>query len=257
MLHSTYLKPMHPTTLRDRSLIRVGGIEARAFLQGLLTQDVLTLAIGEPRYAGLLSPQGKALFDMILWADPAGGEDVLIDAEASRAELLIKRLSLYRLRRPVTLAIEDGLAVHWSPDAGAPGSPDPRLAALGHRWLAPADDGDASGLYLHTRVQLGVPEGAAELGEDKTLWLECNAEELNGVNYSKGCYIGQENTARMHYRNKVNRRLVMLPLDQSDPARQRFIHSEAGIAIDHRPVESLAGLAVPAWLAQILAETAD
>ena len=107
------------------------------------------------------------------------------------------------------------------------------------------------------RLALGVPEGAAELGEDRTLWLETNAQELNGVDYAKGCYVGQENTARMHYRGKVNRRLVVLPLDRSDPARQRVAYPALGLAIDHRQVETLGGETVPDWLANALcAETA-
>lgn len=246
---------MHPTTLHDRALLRIGGDEARPFLQGLLTRDVLTLAPGSPRYAGLLSPQGKALFDLILWADPAGGTDVLIDCEAARAEALGKRLALYRLRRPVTIAPETGLAVHWSRDEPqADAAPDPRLTALGWRWLAAAAEGDASAAWATHRLTQGVTEGAAELGEDKTLWLETNAQELNGVDYDKGCYVGQENTARMHYRNKVNRRLVVLPIEQSDPARRRIAYPAPGLAIDHRPVETLAGIALPDWLAGALAE---
>jgi len=96
----------------------------------------------------------------------------------------------------------------------------------------------------------------AELGEDKTLWLECNAQELNGVHYEKGCYVGQENTARMHYRNKVSRRLVVLPLDQSVPARQRIAYPALGLAIDHRPVDTLDGVPLAGWLTDAIAETA-
>lgn len=246
-----------PTTLQDRALIRVGGAEARAFLQGLLTQDVLTLAVGAPRYGALLTPQGKLLFDLILWADPDGGEDVLLDCEAARTEALVRRLSLYRLRRPVTFAVEPALAVHWSAQPVPGAAPDPRLATLGWRWLAPAQDGDAAPAFQAHRLALGVAEGIAELGEDKTLWLECNAEALNGVDYAKGCYVGQENTARMHYRNKVNRRLVVLPLDRSDPARCRAQWPALGLALDHRPVETLAGVPLPDWLAQAITQTAD
>ncbi|MBT2188849.1 YgfZ/GcvT domain-containing protein [Sphingobium nicotianae] len=248
---------MLPTTLHDRAVVRVGGAEARPFLQGLLTQDLLTLAPGAPRYAGLLTPQGKALFDMILWADPGSDEDVLIDCEAGRAEALIKRLSLYRLRRPVTIAPELDLAVHWSAEPHEGASPDPRLPELGYRWLAPAEPGDASEAWRANRLGHGVPEGAAELGEDKTLWLETNAQDLHGVDYAKGCYVGQENTARMHYRSKVNRRLVVLPQDQSDPARLRIAYPALGLAIDHRPVDTLGEVTLPGWLADALAETAD
>lgn len=242
------------TTLHDRAVIRVGGDEARAFLQGLLTQDVPSLAPGNPRWAGLLTPQGKALFDMILWAAPDNDADVLIDCEAERAEALIKRLTLYRLRRPVTIAREEGLAVHWSDEGGAQGVPDPRLLALGNRWLASAETEDASEAWRAHRLSLGVTEGVAELGEDKTLWLECNAQALNGVDYAKGCYVGQENTARMHYRNKVNRRLIVLPIDRSDPARQRCAWPALGLALDHRPVDSLEGIDLPDWLASAIDE---
>lgn len=248
---------MRPTTLHDRALIRIGGVEARAFLQGLLTQDVLGLIVEAPRWAGLLTPQGKALFDMILWADPAQPEDVLIDCEAARAEALMKRLMLYRLRRPVTIAPEPDLAVHWSAEPVEGAAPDPRLADLGWRWLAPASEGDAAGDFRIHRLHHGVTEGSAELGEDKTLWLECNAQELHGVDYEKGCYVGQENTARMHYRSKVNRRLVILPIGQSDPARQRHAWPELGLALDHRPVESLAGIDLPGWLHAAIAAPVD
>ena len=244
---------MHPTTLHNRALVRVGGVEARAFLQGLLTQDVLGLMGGAPRYAGLLSPQGKALFDMILWEDPAKPEDVLIDCEATRADTLIRRLTLYRLRRPVSVTPEPELAVHWSAEPTEGAATDPRLSALGWRWLAPANPADASADFFHIRVKHGVAEGVEELGEDKILWLETNAQELHGVDYQKGCYIGQENTARMHYRNKVNRRLVVVPLDKSDPARQRCAWPELGLALDHRPVDSLGGITLPDWLAAAIA----
>jgi folate-binding protein YgfZ len=238
------------TTLLDRAVIRLGGAEARTFLNGLVTNDVLTLAQGQPRWAGLLSPQGKALFDFLMWAD--GPEDVLIDCEAAAADALVRRLSLYRLRRAVTIARDDSLAVHWAADA--PGKPaDPRLPALGFRWLGPAGEGDASAAWRAHRHALGVAEGTAELGSDQTLWLETNARELSGVDFAKGCYVGQENTARMHYRQKVNRRLVILPIALSDPARQRLELPEEGLAIDLRRVEDLAALPIPDWLKAALA----
>ncbi|WP_443971772.1 CAF17-like 4Fe-4S cluster assembly/insertion protein YgfZ [Sphingobium sp. CR28] len=250
--------PSPITWLADRALIRVSGSDARPFLQGLLTQDVLTLAPGAPRYAGLLTPQGKALFDMILWADPMAESDVLIDCEASRRDALIRRLSLYRLRRPVIIEPENFLGIHWSPDAGQEGAaPDPRLPELGYRWLGPTSFGDASEAFRAHRLALGVVEGVDELGEDKTLWLETNAQEMNGVDYAKGCYVGQENTARMHYRAKINRRLVVLPLSLSDPSRVRMAYPELGVAIDHRPADTLAGLDLPRWLTAALQESAQ
>lgn len=214
---------MADTTLGDRAVIRLSGEDVRGFLQGLVTNDVL----GDlPVWAGLLTPQGKALFDFILWAD---GDDVLIDCEAAQADALAKRLTMYRLRRPITIARVDALAVHWSKDGGE-GVADPRLPALGRRWIAPPD-GEASGYHAH-RLSLGVPEGAEELGQDKTLWLETNAAELNGVSFTKGCYVGQENTARMNYRQKVNRRLFVLP----DGTVERRSVSDPGDAL------------IPGWL---------
>ena len=96
-------------------------------------------------------------------------------------------------------------------------------------------------------------EGVEELGQDQTLWLEANAEELNGVDFTKGCYIGQENTARMHYRSKVNRRLVAVPLAQADAKRQRLALPELGLSIEHRRVEDMSSFQLPEWLAQAIA----
>lgn len=243
---------MTGTTLTDRAIVRISGDEARPFLQGLLTRDVLTLAPGQPRWTGLLTPQGKALFDFILWAD---GDDVLVDCEADQADALVRRLSLYRLRRAVTIARDPALAVHWSP--AVPDRPaDPRLPELGHRWLAPATPGDAALTFRAHRLALGVFEGVAELGQDAVLWLEANAGELHGVDYDKGCYVGQENTARMHYRNKVGRRLVAVPLDQADDRRQRAALPDAGLSIELRRVETLDPATLPAWLAAAIAATA-
>ncbi len=240
------------TTLTDRAILRISGEEARPFLQGLLTRDVLTLAPEAPRWAALLTPQGKALFDFILWSD---GDDVLIDCEAAQADALAKRLTLYRLRRKVVIARDEGLAAHWALDA-AEHPLDPRLAALGHRWIAPADDGDASAAFRAHRLSLGIFEGAGELGQDQILWLETNAEELGGVDYDKGCYIGQENTARMHYRNKVNRRLVAVPLARADDKRQRAALPDLGLSIELRRVEDIDPAALPGWLADAIAAQA-
>ena len=98
------------------------------------------------------------------------------------------------------------------------------------------------------RLSLGVFEGAAELGQDQTLWLETNAEELHGVDYDKGCYVGQENTARMNWRQKVNRRLLVLPLDRSDQTRQRVAYPELALAVDHRRVEDIPADLAPEWM---------
>jgi folate-binding protein YgfZ len=266
---------MSGTTLTDRALLRLSGEDVGDFLQGLVTNDMSALAPDRPLWAGLLSAQGKALFDFILWPD---GEDVLVDCEASQADALARRLTLYRLRRKIAIARDESLAVHWIPfglslskpfpssTTSPEGSealrqaqgerevltsaPDPRLPELGRRWLAPAGE-PAEGWRAH-RLALGVAEGVAELVSDKILWLECNAAELNGVSFSKGCYVGQENTARMNWRQKVNRRLVVVPTDAPGP-RAMIHYPELGLAVEHRRIDDLQGAIIPDWLAPALA----
>ncbi|AQR74419.1 folate-binding protein YgfZ [Sphingomonas sp. LM7] len=233
------------TWLPDRALLRVSGEDVRGFLQGLVTQDLAQVAPGAPQWAGLLTPQGKALFDFILWAN---GDAILIDCEATAREALARRLTLYRLRRPIVIEPVDG-GVHWRRE-GEEGVADPRLAALGRRWLGASGELPATGWHEH-RLRLGVTEGAAELGQDKTLWLECNASELAGVSFTKGCYVGQENTARMHYRAKVNRRLVVAPIGEAGD-KTRALYPDFGLMVELRRVEALGDAIVPDWLAAAL-----
>lgn len=240
---------MADTLLTDRALLRISGDDVRGFLQGLVTQDLRTVTPGAPRWSGLLTPQGKALFDFILWDD---GDAILIDCEASQRDALARRLTIYRLRRAIAIEPVAG-GVHWSKD-GSEGVSDPRLPALGRRWIRATDATPATG-WLEHRLGLGVTEGAAELGQDKTLWLECNAEELGGTSYTKGCFIGQENTARMHYRSKVNRRLVVAPIAESGE-RTRVRYPELGRMVELRRVDALGDALVPGWLAAALAKDA-
>jgi folate-binding protein YgfZ len=158
-----------------------------------------------PLYAGLLSPQGKALFDMLLFVDPAD-DSILVDVARNRAESLAKRLTLYKMRKAVTITATD-LAVFASWDEASTHPVDPRFAPLGSRWIAPADGPDGAAAYHAHRIATGVPD-STDIGEDALLWLETGADLLNGVSFTKGCYVGQENTARMHHRDKVRRRLV-------------------------------------------------
>ncbi len=235
---------MTGTTLIDRAVLRLSGDDVRGFLQGLVTSD---MAGPLPVWAGLLTPQGKALFDFLVWADD---EDLLIDCEETQAEALTRRLSIYRLRRPITIARDPALAVHWATNDDQ-GVPDPRLPALGYRWLA-APDAPATGWHAH-RLSLGVTEGIAELGSGETLWLECNARELSGVSFAKGCYVGQENTARMHHRAKVNRRLVVTPLrDSGDRVRARY--PDLGLMVELIRAEAPGAAIIPDWLAAALTE---
>ncbi len=232
---------MAATTLTDRAVLRISGDDPRTFLQGLVTNDVTGPL---PVWAGLLTAQGKCLFDFLLWAD---GDDILVDCAADEADDLAKRLSIYRLRRNIEIGRDSSLAVHWSIDGGD-GVADPRLAALGRRWLGPADE-SARG-WLEHRLRLGVCEGREELGD--ILWLECNAAELNGVSFTKGCFVGQENTARMNWRSKVNRRLVVVPTGE-EGKRTKALYSELGLAVEHRRIDDLDGAIVPDWLKPALA----
>jgi hypothetical protein len=233
---------MSATTLTDRAVIRLSGDDVRGFVQGLVTSDVSGVL---PVWAGLLTPQGKCLFDFLVWGDE---DDLLLDCEAEAADDLVKRLSIYRLRRQIAIARDDTLAVHWSKDA-EDGVRDPRGPDLGNRWLGRADE-PAPG-WLEHRLSHGVTEGRAELGD--LLWLECNAVELNGVSFTKGCFVGQENTARMNWRQKVNRRLVVVRGEGGDRARVDYV--ELGLSVVHARVDAMPDNAiVPDWLKASLAQ---
>ena len=238
-------EPKSQHRLFDRTLIRlapqVPEEDVVGFLQALVTNDVKGPL---PIWAGLLSPQGKALHDFLVWGE---GANLLIDCEAAAAPALARRLSLYRMRRKIDISLAEGLGVFWEPHASGN---DPRLPELGWRWIAPigTDNTQADAAWRAHRLSHGVCEGLAELGSDQTLWLEANAVELGGVSFTKGCYVGQENTARMNWRQKVNRRLVVVPLEQSDPARQRAAYPELGLAVDHLRVADISASLAPSWM---------
>ncbi len=219
--------------LSDRTVLDLTGPDASSFLNGLVTQEITALGIGEARYAGLLSPQGKALFDMFVVGGPDGG--LQLDVAAARAPDLLKRLTMYKLRAAVTLKLRDDLAVAagWG-DTAAPDNswPDPRLADLGWRVHTPfplilrleqaqraersKDDGAHLADYHAHRISHGVPD-TADIGIDQLLWLEANGDLLNGVSFTKGCYVGQENTARMHHRSKVRKRICRVTYTEGLP----------------------------------------
>lgn len=231
---------MAATTLADRAILRLSGEEVRDFLQGIVTNDVTGKL---PVWAGLLTAQGKCLFDFLVWGE---GDDLLIDCEAAAAEDLVKRLTMYRLRRKIHIEREDKLAVHWS-TSSADGVSDPRLGGLGKRWLAPEDE-PATG-WLEHRLRLGVCEGRTELGD--LLWLECNAAELGGVSFTKGCFVGQENTARMNWRQKINRRLFVVSGSRGE--RSRVEYPEVGLSVVHSRVDAIPSNAIiPDWLKSAL-----
>ena len=195
--------------LTDRAVLRISAADARAYLQDLLTNDIAALAPGKPQWAGLLSAQGKLLFDMILHDT---GSAMLADVRASDADALAKRLTMYRLRRAVAIEATDlPVFARWGEAAVPDAHPlDPRLPALGERWIGngarPVPTATLADYHRH-RLALGVPD-SDDMLPDKLMWLEANAVELNGVSFTKGCYVGQENTARMHHRDRLRKRLL-------------------------------------------------
>jgi hypothetical protein len=214
----------------ERALIAVTGPDARAFLQGLISNDIEKAAPDRAIYAALLTPQGKYLHDFFV-AEFEG--KLLIEAEAARREDLARRLARYKLRSRVTVAAEDGLVValafgdgataalglpaqpgRAAPHAGGLAFVDPRLAEAGLRCWLPRDRARLdlppapAGAYEELRLSLGLPDGSRDLEIEKSILLENGFDELNGVDWRKGCYVGQELTARTHYRALIKKRLV-------------------------------------------------
>jgi hypothetical protein len=202
---------MPPTTARlaDRALIDIGGPDWRGFLQGLLTQDVVSLAPGEIRFAALLTPQGRILFDLFV----IGADDgCRLDCAAHRRDALIARLGLYRLRAKVEIAPSDApVAALWGVEAGpSRWLADPRLPALGWRGYGLETPGD--GDYLSHRLAHGVP-GEADWGAETTYPIEADFDLLKGVDFKKGCFVGQETTSRMKRRGAVKSRMAPVAVE--------------------------------------------
>jgi tRNA-modifying protein YgfZ len=210
--------------LPDRGVIELAGEDRVPFLQGLVSNDVTQAAPGRAVWTALLTPQGKWLADFFILTD---GGRLLLDVERAQTEMLVQRLGRFRLRSKITLADQsDAWRVHaaWDgepvPPPGAVAAPDPRLPAAGWRILAPqavAVTADAQAWDLH-RLTLGLPDGSRDLEAEKTVLLEAGFDELNGVSWTKGCYMGQELTARTKYRGLVKRRLVPFAIDGPLPA---------------------------------------
>jgi folate-binding protein YgfZ len=197
--------------VEDRGIVALSGPDARTFLQGLITNDIDLLTPDKPIYAALLTPQGKILFDFLIVDDGAG--TILLDCPAASRDALVKRLSMYRLRSKVEITARDDLAVFASWDGSAlPGVSfdDPRLATLGRRSIAPKAGGQHG--YLVHRLSLGVPE-AADFGSDKVFALDAGLDELHAIAFDKGCYVGQELTARMKHRGTARKRLLLVQGD--------------------------------------------
>ena len=214
-----YLDKMTIARLEDRAVLAIQGPEARPFLQGLITNDIEKVEPGQAIYSALLTPQGKILFDFFI---VEGDGALLIDCAAALRDALAKRLSLYRLRAKATIEPRDQLAVLAAWDGASPkyavAFPDPRLEALGHRAIGAAAEMPVAVLgadaYHRHRLALGVPE-SGDFGSDRMFALDADLDELNAVAFDKGCYVGQELTARMKHRGTARKRLV--PVSGTSP----------------------------------------
>lgn len=222
----------HLTYLPDRGVLEIAGPDRINFLQGLVSNDVTAVKPGALVWAAFLTPQGKWLADFFIGTD---GERLLLDAERAQIPLLLQKLGRYRLRAQVALRdASDEWAVHaaWGsrPDTPEGGwmAADPRLEEAGWRVYARAPlPGSASfEAWDRHRLALGLPDGSRDLEAEKTVLLEAGFDELNGISWSKGCYLGQELTARTKYRGLVKRRLVPVMVKGELPPRGTPVMAE-------------------------------
>ncbi len=195
-----------------RSVLRIGGGDRVAFLQGLVTNDLARLDAGLV-YAAILSPQGKYLADFFL---KDAGDAILVDAEAGQATALMQRLGLYRLRADVTIS-DSGLSVRRGTGPAPEGAlADPRHPALGWRAYGP-EGGDDGADFDAIRVAHCIPEAGVELVPNETFILEAGFERLHGVDFRKGCYVGQEVTARMKHKTELRKGLACVAVEGAAP----------------------------------------
>ena len=234
--------------LEDRGVLAIAGADARSFLQGLITNDIDRVSPGTSIYAALLTPQGKYLFDFFI---AQLDDTLLLDVEADRTADLMRRLTMYKLRAAATIedwsdrfdvwaVLGEAAGLPALPDAGEAGAwqggvllRDPRLPDLGLRALMPtgaSPDLPAGTMadYEAMRLAHGVPDGSRDIEVDKSFILEANADALNGVDFDKGCYVGQELTARMHHRGKLKKRLLPVAVDGPLPAVDTPVVGDGG-----------------------------
>lgn len=226
------------TQLPIRGFLQISGEEARDFLQSLVTNNLHRLETQAYIYACLLTPQGKFLHDFFIWRNESG---LLLECEAGeRCDDLARRLSLYKLRAKVSITqLDDNpVFVSW----GDVNGDDPRLPELGSRSLLPLEANTLFKDYDAHRLSLGVPDGSRDMIIEKTTMAEARIDKLNGIDYKKGCYIGQELTARMYYRDLGKR--FLYPLKSDSPLQTGpLLHAEKTIA-DIRSVQGNYGLAL-------------
>ena len=218
---------MKAVLLSDRGVVRVSGPEAKTFLQGLVTGDVAKLGANEARWAALLSPQGKILFDFMMTAIEDG---VLLDAGRPQIPDLIKRLKMYRLRAKIDIEDESdqkGVIALCGGPVGE-GAADCRHPDMGTRLIAPLADipgmlltfgGDAGlAAYEAHRIKLGVPAGGLDFVYGDSFPHEADMDQLNGVDFKKGCFVGQEVVSRMQWRGTTRKRVVKVMIEGAAPA---------------------------------------
>jgi len=232
----------------DRAVLRVSGDDRIEFLQGIISSDAARVSQDIGLWAAFLTPQGKYLHDFFLVTD---GEDILIDCEAARVDDLRKRLRRYTLRSAVTVKAEPALAVALAIGTDAPIADmaiqyaDPRHAEAGWRWIGPENSlraaARAAGLPQHdrsawdvNRINLGLPDGSRDFEIERSTLAEGNADLLGAVDWQKGCWMGQEVTARMHYRGLAKRRLVPMRVQGPVPAPGTNVEADGMVVGDCR-----------------------
>lgn len=242
----------HCAALPGRGVVEVAGPDRQAFLQGLVSNDVTEAAPGRAVWAALLTPQGKYLADFFIFD---GGDRLLLECRRDGAASLVQRLGRYRLRSAVTVsdrsddwrvfaAWGDGLP---SLPSGARATPDPRLAQAGWRILAAEEipTNANAGDYDAHRLALGLPDGPPDLEPERTVLMEAGFDPLNGISWTKGCYMGQELTARTRYRGLIKRRLVPVELRSGSlPPPGAEIRQAGEIVGEMRSGRGLRGLAL-------------
>lgn len=235
---------MYYATLADRVIVALSGDDVHDFLQGLITNDVGALEKHGAIYAAMLSPQGKFLHDFFVVAH---GDEIWLDVNKARADDLLARLKTYKLRSKVNISLRPDVAIRACWGEGAlQGIPDPRLVQMGTRiygeFVAPTQAEEAD--YEAHRIALGMFDGAKDMLIDKSLLLEFAFEDVHGVSFSKGCYVGQEVTARSKFRGQVRKHLFQVHAEKPLPAPDTLITLQGAEVGVLRSVSGHVGLAV-------------
>lgn len=210
-----------PQTLPNRAVIRITGEGALAFLHNLLTCEIESLEVGQAAYGALLSPQGKILHDVFIVATTDGA---LLDCAADQTEELLKKLAMYKLRAKLTISHDAALEVAVAATQLPDGYVDPRLAAIGWRAIRPKGLTRTGTGYEEARLQLGLADGA-DIGSNTVFPHEANFDQMNGVSFAKGCYVGQEVVSRMQHRGTARSRMLPVRFDTVAPFKGTPVHS--------------------------------